>query len=105
VPHRRPSEPARSTQRPDVETVAHEPTVLDAGHEIRPNHEIQPSAQPSATPTPDLLVRLICNGAAAFVALAAAFAAAGRRRCAVPGNGEGGRIVHLPRRAALRRAA
>jgi hypothetical protein len=105
VPHRRPSEPTRSTQRPVVETVAHEPTVLDAGHELRPRHEIRPSAEPSATRTPDVLVPLICNGAAALVALAAAFAAARRQRRAVPGNGEGARVLQLPERTALRRAA
>lgn len=106
VPHRRPSEPTRSTQRPVVETAAHEPTVLDAGHEIRPGHVIQPSAKPSPTRTPDMLTTLICNGAAALAALGAAFAAARRRRCAVPGTGEAAaRVLHLPERTALRRAA
>jgi MYXO-CTERM domain-containing protein len=99
VPHRRPSEPTRSAQRPVVETVAHEPSILDAGHEIRP------SAQPPATPKPDVLVPLTCNGAAALVALAAAFAAARRRRRAVPSHGEGPRVLHLPERTSMRRAA
>jgi hypothetical protein len=99
VSHRRPSEPTRSSQRPVVEAVAHEPTVLDAGHEIRP------SAQPSATRTPDLLLPLICNGSAALVALAAAFAAARRRRRGVPGHGEGALVLHLSERMSVRRAA
>jgi hypothetical protein len=104
VPHRRPSEPTRSTQRPVVETVAHEPTVLDAGHEIRPGREIRPAA-PSATRAPDVLFPLIWNGAAALVALAAALAAARRRRRLAQGSGEGARILRLPERTAIRRAA
>jgi Peptidase family M23 len=99
VPHRRAGEPASPSQRPGVGTVAHEPTDLDAGHQIRP------SAQHPAPHMPDVLVPLICNGAAALVALAAAFAAAYRRRRAAPGEGEGARVLHLPERRALRRAA
>ena len=99
VPHRRASEPASPSQRPGVGTVAHRPTDLDAGHQIRP------SAQHPAPQMPDVLVPLICNGAAAVVALAAAFAAAYRRRRAAPGEGEGARVLHLPERRALRRAA
>jgi hypothetical protein len=106
VPQRRPSEPTRSTQRPVVETVAHEPTVLDAGHQIRPGDETHPVAEPRAIRTPEVLTPLICNGAAALAALAAAFAAARRRRRAVPGTGEGAaRVLHLPERTPLRRAA
>lgn len=99
VPHRRPSEPTRSSQRPVVEAVAHEPTVLDAGHEIRP------SAPLPATPTPGVLVPLICNGAAALVALAAAFAATYRRRRTAQCHGEGARVLRLPARRVMRRAA
>ena len=99
IPHRRPSEPTSSSQRPAVETVAHEPTVLDAGHEIRP------SAQLRATGAPDVLVPLICNGVAALIALAAVFATARRRRRVAPRHGEGARVLHLPESRAIRRAA
>ena len=99
VAQRRPSEATRSLRRPIVERAVHEPIVLDAGHEIGP------SAQPSANRTPDVLVPLICNGAAALVALAAAFAAARRRRHAVPSRREGARVLRLPERRAMRRAA
>lgn len=99
VPHRLPDEPTRSRQRPVVETVAHEPAVLDAGHEIRP------APKPSTTSTPDVLVPLVCNGAAALVALTAAFLAAQRRRRAAPGHGEGARVLHLPEPKVMRRAA
>lgn len=99
VPHRHPSEPTRSSHRPDVETAAHEPTVLDAGHEI------QPSAQPSASRTPDVLVPLICNGAAALVALAAAFVASRRRRRGVLSRDEGALVLQLSEPRALQRAA
>lgn len=99
TPLRRPGKPTHSSQRPVVETVAHQPTVLDAGHQFRP------SAHPSATHTPDLLVPLVCNGAAALVALAAAFVAARRRRPVVPGRDEDALVLHLPRPASIRRAA
>lgn len=98
-PLRRRSEPTRSSQRPVVETVAHQPTVLDAGQEFRP------SAHLSATHTPDLLVPLVCNGAAALAALAAAFVAGRRRRRVVPDRGEDALVLHLPRPASIRRAA
>jgi hypothetical protein len=99
VPHHRPSEPTNSSRRPAVETVAHEPTVLDAGHEIRP------SAQLLATGASDVLVPLICNGAAALIALAAVFVTDRRRRRFAPRLGEGARVLHLPERGAMRRAA
>lgn len=101
VPHRRPSEPAGFSQRPAVETEAHAPTVLDAGHEIRPS--VRPSIP--APGTTGLLVPLICNGAAALVALAAAFAAARGRRREAPSRGEGAPVLQLPERTLLRRAA
>jgi hypothetical protein len=98
---RRVSMPTRSSRRPVVETAApHEPTGLDAGHEIRPSAQ---AAQPRRAPGAGELLQLILNGAAALVALAAAAAAGRRRSC--PGSFEGAQVVQLPRPALERRAA
>lgn len=88
APHRRPGMPARPVVEPSARR---NPTGLDAGHEpqpIVPVPRVLPGARRSS-PVP-----LICNGVAALVAVAAAFAAARRRRGQSPAE-----VVHLPRQA------
>jgi hypothetical protein len=104
APLRRPSRPASSSRRPVVETATPvEPTGLGAGHEISSS---EPAAQPVARPQPvDMPLALLCNGAAALIALAAALAAARtrRRRCVGASSIPAAEVVHLPRQRAERR--
>jgi hypothetical protein len=97
--------PTSASRRPVVETAAPaEPTGLDAGHETRPS---VPVAEPSASvrPRPGALLPVVLNGAAAVIALAAAFLAAPsrRRRCSDLSPTSTARVLHLPRRDAARR--
>lgn len=88
TPQRRPSTPARPVVEPSARR---NPTGLDAGHEpqpIVPVPRVLPAAR-RASPVP-----LICNGVAALVAVAAAFAAARRRRGYPTAE-----VVHLPGQA------
>jgi MYXO-CTERM domain-containing protein len=81
TPHRHLSRPVTSSQRPVVETAAHpEARGLDAGHQRRPSADTTAQRWSSPRGTPSVPIPLVCNGAAALVALAAAFAAARRRR-------------------------
>jgi Peptidase family M23 len=104
MPHRRVSEPVPAARpRPVVEDAAPgEPTGLDAGHTLRPRRRVvQPELrQPQASA--DLLA-LVLNGAAALVALAAAFAAARRRSRTNPIAGA--QVLHLPTPSLERRRA
>lgn len=103
---RRPSKPKRPAQRPVVETAAPaEPTGLDAGHEIRPS-------RPAALPAPsldqpgDLRLAVLCNGAAALVALCAALAAARSRRRRIGTTPvAAAEVLHFPQPTVERRAA
>lgn len=103
---RRPSRPKRPAQRPVVETAAPvEPTGLDAGHEIRSS---RPAAPPASRPTRPAEVRLalLCNGAAALVALCAALAAArSRRRRVGTSPVAAAEVLHFPGPTVERRAA
>ena len=107
----RPEVTARSARpanavRPVVETVAPvEPTRLDAGHEIDSSVPVRESA-PTRTPVPGPLLPLILNGAAAIVAVGAAFVAArGRRRRRTAGSTPEAQVFRLPLRVAERRPA
>jgi peptidase M23-like protein len=97
--HRPVAKQTRTARRPVVEaTVLSHPTGLDAGHEIQSSAPIvRPLARPHEVANP---LPVVLNGVAALVALAAALAA-GRRRTPIAGAS----ILHLPRRAPLRRAA
>jgi peptidase M23-like protein len=103
---RRRSRPKRPVQRPVVETAAPvEPTGLDAGHEIRSS---RPAAPPESRPTRpgDVRLALLCNGAAALVALCAALAAARSRRRRIGTTPiAAGKVLHFPRSTVDRRAA
>ena len=94
TPQRRIDALRSSSRRPVVEAspVAHLRLRLDAGHELAAPRR-RPQPEHSSGPLP-----LACNGGAALVALAAAFAAgrsARRRRRA--GCGPHAQILHLPR--------
>ena len=95
--------PANAARRPVVETAAPaEETRLDAGHEIGSSVAVSvsaPARRPaSATPLP-----LILNGAAAIVAVGAAFMAArSRRRRRVVGSTAPAQVFDLPLRAVER---
>ncbi len=95
--------PANAARRPVVETAAPaEETRLDAGHEIGSSVAVSGSAEArrpvSATPLP-----LILNGAAAIVAVGAAFMAArSRRRRRVVGSTAVAQVFDLPLRAVER---
>jgi hypothetical protein len=104
MPHRRVSEPAPTARRPVVEVAAPgESTGLDAGHTLEPPGEVvQPEQRQQQGSSADLLA-LVLNSAAALVALAAAFAAAGRRSRANPIAGA--QILHLPAPSLERRRA
>lgn len=108
MPHRRVSEPMSASRRPVVETAAPEtPTGLDAGHEFRPSvHRVQ--LQPQPRDDSPALVGLVCNGAAALVAIGAALAAARRRRRYLARPIAVAQVLHLRRPALdrnVRRAA
>lgn len=99
TPHHRVSEPVSASRRPVVEAAApHESIDLDAGHEVRPTLQVarrgrQPRHEPFA------ILGLVCNGAAAVVALLAAFAAARRRARDLAGRVPVAQVLHLPRPA------
>jgi hypothetical protein len=103
---RLPSRPKRPAQRPVVETAAPvEPTRLDTGHEVRSS---RPAAQPALRPGQrgDLRLALLCNGAAALVALCAALAAArSRRRRIGTSPVAAAEVLHFPQPTVERRAA
>ena len=86
-----------SLRRPVVEPAApDESTRLDAGHEIR-------RGAPVTRRVPTVPLPLVLNGAAAFVALAAAFAASrSRRRRPAVGRADA-QVLHLPPRFTERR--
>lgn len=88
TPHRRPGRSAPPVVEPSA---LREPTGLDAGHEPQP---VVPVPQVLAGPRRASPVPLLCNGVAALVAVAAAFAAACRRR-----NPVRAKVLHLPRRS------
>lgn len=103
MPHRRASEPVPAARRPVVEDAAPaEPTGLDAGHTLRPRGGVVQPEQPRPQASADLRA-LVLNGAAALVALAAAFAAARRRSRTDPM--EGAQVLHLPTPSHERRRA
>jgi hypothetical protein len=77
-PRRRVNEPTRTSKRPIVEAVHHEPTVLAAGREL------PPAVHRARQRDPGVPFSLVLNGTAALVALAAAFAASRRRLRASP---------------------
>jgi hypothetical protein len=88
--------------RPVVETAAsHEPAVLDAGHEIRPS---VPVAESRPEPSGSLL-GLVCNGAAALIAIGAALAAHPRRRRLRANPTMSAQVLHLPQPALWHRRA
>jgi Peptidase family M23 len=100
TPHRGIDAPPRASHRPVVEAaVPGEPPRLDAGHEPRASvRGIRPS-QPEHE-RPSVLLPLVCNGAAALVALAAAFAAGRSSRRRTGGSPTASaQVLHLPRPA------
>jgi hypothetical protein len=98
MPHRRTvSEPVSASRRPAVEAATpHEPLDLDAGHELQPKGRIA-RIEPTLRKDPSALPGLVCNGAAALVAIGAAFAAARRRRRLLMRTVGGAQVLHLPR--------
>jgi hypothetical protein len=99
LPQRHVPEQASRARRPVVEATApSRPAGLDAGQEIQPGSPVvEPLIRPHGVAHP---IPLVLNGAAAVVALAAALVA--RRRKSPLARAQ---ILHLPRPAALRRAA
>ena len=97
TPQRRLREPTSSSRRPVVETAAHsEPAGLDAGHEARPSVQ-DAQLLPARSQGFSVLLPLVCNGAAALVAVAAALAAARRRlRRAGTGPIASAQVLPLP---------
>jgi hypothetical protein len=89
-----------------VETAAPaEPTGLDAGHELRSSASVAPPRS-SLVRSADLRLALLCNGAAAIVALCAALAAArSRRRRNETSPGAAAEVLHFPQQTVERRAA
>jgi peptidase M23-like protein len=110
TPHHRVSEPVSVSRRPVVEAAAPPETAAphgsvgpDAVHTAHPKTSIANDVRPR-DPSSGELLALILNGAAALVALAAAFTA-GRRR-AQPKPISGAKVVPLPSpRLEQRRAA
>ncbi|HJQ50025.1 MAG TPA: M23 family metallopeptidase [Gaiellaceae bacterium] len=101
LPHRHASTPMPAARRRVVEVAAPgEPTGLDAGHTLRPPQVV---VQPELRQASADLLALFLNGAAALVALAAAFAAA--RRHSGTNRVAGAQILHLPTRSPTRRRA
>ncbi|HEX4323782.1 MAG TPA: peptidoglycan DD-metalloendopeptidase family protein [Gaiellaceae bacterium] len=97
--------PTSASRRPVVEAAASaRPTVLDAGHEIRPSVPVA-QLSPSRRPMPASLLPLVLNGAAAVVAVAAALLAARgrRRRCSASSATAAVHVFHLPRREVAHR--
>jgi Peptidase family M23 len=106
-PHRSASPPAYALRRGVVEVAAPaEPTGLGAGHELRPSvSDAQPPRRRRPRTDP-VALPLVCNGAAALVALAAAFAAAsGRRRRRDGRSSANAPVLELPRRVFEHRRA
>jgi hypothetical protein len=79
-----------------------EPADLDAGHTLPPPGDVVQPGPGQRQASADLLA-LVLNGAAALVALAAAFAAA--RRPSRTNPIAGAQILHLPTRSLERRRA
>jgi len=104
-PQRRGSQSTSSLRRPAVEAVApDESSGLDAGHELRPSARGAVQLRRPRRQTPSVLLPLLANGAAALVALAAALAAACRRRRGVGATPlAGADVLELPRPAFERR--
>lgn len=99
TPHHRVSEPVSASRRPVVEAAAPQGSIdLDAGHEVRPSLHVAHRGRQSRH-VPSAILALICNGAAAVVALLAAFAAARRRARDLAGRVTGAQVLHLPRPA------
>jgi hypothetical protein len=98
TPQPRLSEPASSSRRPVVETAApREPTGLGAGHELQPSVRAA-QGRSHRPPVFTVLLPLLCNGAAALVALAAALVVGTqRRRRADTRPAVGAQVLHLPR--------
>ena len=109
TPHERIDAPTSALRRPVVEAEAPAARLrLDDGHELRRARHGGHLRRP-ATPGSTTLLPLACNGVAALVALAAAFAAGrGARRRRADG-GPAAQVFHLPRTTAAggreRRAA
>jgi hypothetical protein len=104
APHHRVNRPS-SSQRPVVETsVPGEPAGLGTGHEPRPERQGAEFAQ-TRLRRAGAPLSLALNGAAALVALLAAFAAGRRRGPSRSVSIEGAQVVQLPRPTFERRAA
>jgi Peptidase family M23 len=98
TPQRRLRQPTSFSRRPVLETAARgEPAGLDVGHEARPSvQDLQ--LLPVRRQAFSVLLPLVCNGAAALVAVAAALAEARRRlRRSRTGPIESAQVLHLPR--------
>ena len=98
TPQPRLNEPTSSSRRPVVETAARrEPTGLGAGHELQPSVRAA-QRRPHRPPVFTVLLPLLCNGAPALVALAAALVVGmRRRRRAGTRPVVGAQVLHLPR--------
>jgi hypothetical protein len=97
TPHHRISEPVSASRRPVVEAATpHESVDLDAGHAVRPSLHVVHRGRPSRH-EPSAILGLVCNGAAAVVALLAALAAARRRARDLAGRATAAQLLHLPR--------
>ena len=95
-PHRRIDAPTRSSRRPVVEATAPAARLrLDAGQELGGQELGAPRHRPQLEQSSPLLP-LACNGAAALVALAAAFAAGRSARRRRTGRGPSAQVLHLP---------
>jgi hypothetical protein len=103
MPHRRVSDPVPAARRPVVEVAAPgEPVGLDTGHTFRPPVDVV-RPEPRQPQAPADLLAFVLNGAAALVAVAAAFAAGHRRRRTRPIAGA--QILRLPTPSLERRRA
>jgi hypothetical protein len=106
MPHRHASEPVSAWRRPVVEAVPQEQADLHSGHESRPSAHTAPAARPRHEDA-SVVYGLVCNGVAAFVAMAAAITAARRRRRDLIQWAGAAQVLPMPRRAPedARRAA
>jgi hypothetical protein len=99
--HARPSARPARTQRPSSESNASTRRPIVEPAAPRPSAHVA-QVRPSQHEAPSGLIPLLCNGAAALVALVAALAA---RRRLESGPIAGAQILHLPRPVSTRRAA
>ena len=97
--HDRAERPTTSSRRPVVEPAAPRPIGLDAGHAIRPSVLPERARRDPSRP----VLGLVCNGAAALVAVGAAIVAGRRRRRRRTHQAVGAQVLQLAQPAVAHR--